>query len=97
VAGLTRRRSLLATQREAGLLPHIQELKAEPPLWGYRRIWVYLPFVEGVSVNKKRVLRVLREHNLVVQPNPKLTAQRTPSRSKPRPTHPHEWWGVAMP
>jgi putative transposase len=58
------------TQRDEGLLPHIQGLKAEPPCWGYRRIWAYLHFVAGLSVNKKRVLRVMREHNLVVKPNP---------------------------
>ena len=84
------------TQRDEGLRPRIQELKAEHPFWGYRRIWAYLPFIEGLSVNKKRVLRVMREHNLVVKPNPKLKAKRTPSRSKPRPTKPHEWWGIDM-
>ena len=38
----------------------------------------------------------MREHNLVVKSNPKLKAKRTPSRSKPRPTKPHEWWGIDM-
>jgi putative transposase len=84
------------TQRDEGLLPRIQELKAEHPFWGYRRIWAYLHFIEGLSVHKKRVRRVMRGHNLVVKPNPKLNAKRTPSRSKPRPTKPHEWWGLDM-
>lgn len=83
-------------QRDEGLLPRIQGLKAEHPFWGYRRIWAYLHFVEGLSVNKKCVLRVMREHNLLVKPNPKLKAKRTQSRSKPRPTKPHEWWGIDM-
>ena len=84
------------TERDASLLAHIRALKAEPPFWGYRRIWAYLHFVEQLSINKKRVLRVMREHNLLVQPNQKLTATRTPSRSKPRPTKPQEWWGIDM-
>jgi putative transposase len=53
-------------------------------------------FVEQVPVNKKRVLRLLREHHLLVPPNSKLQAKRTPTRSKPRPTMPKEWWGIDM-
>ena len=84
------------TERDASLLAHIRALKAEHPFWGYRRIWAYLHFVEQLAVNKKRVLRVMREHNLLVRPNRKLKATRTPSRSKPRPTKPQEWWGIDM-
>jgi putative transposase len=82
--------------RDEELLPRIQALKAGHPFWGYRRIWAYLRFVEQVPVNKKRVLRWLREHHLLVTPNSKLKAKRTPTRSKPRPTMPHEWWGIEM-
>ena len=45
---------------------------------------------------KKRVFRVIKEHNLLVEPNLKLTAKPTPSRSQTRPTKPHEWWGIDM-
>lgn len=83
-------------QRDAGRLPRIQGLKAEPLCGDYRRIWAHLHCVEGLSVNKKRVLRVLREHNLLVTPNSKLKAPRTPSRSQPRPTKPHAWWSIDM-
>jgi transposase InsO family protein len=82
--------------RDADLLPRIQALKAEHAFWGYRRIWAYWRFVEQQPVNKKRVLRVMREHHLLVPPNLKLKAQRPPNRSKPRPTTPHEWWGIEM-
>ncbi len=84
------------TERDASLLSQIQALKAEHPFWGYRRIWAYLHFVEQLPINKKRVLRVMREHNLLVKPNRQLKATRTPSRSKPRPTTPQEWWGIDM-
>jgi len=36
----------------------------------------------------------MREHLLLVPPNLKLKAKRTPMRSKPRPTKPDEWWGI---
>jgi putative transposase len=93
---MKRRRSLRVVQRDDHLLPRIQALKAEHPFWGYRRIWAYLHFAEQLPVNKKRILRVMREHHLLVQPNLKLKAKRTPGRSKPRPTKPHEWWGIDM-
>jgi hypothetical protein len=62
--GLIRHRSLQVTQRDTALLPRIQQLKAEHPFWGYRRIWAYLHFVEQQLVSKKRVLRLMREHDL---------------------------------
>jgi putative transposase len=52
--------------------------------------------VERVAVNKKRVLRLMREHYLLVQPNPRLKAVRTPMANKPRPSKPDEWWGIGM-
>jgi putative transposase len=64
--------------------------------FGARRIWAYLRYVEQVPVNKKRILRLLREHHLLVMPNSKLKAKRTPTRSKPGPTKPNEWWGIDM-
>jgi len=93
---MTRRRALRVVQGDAALLPRIQQLTAEHPFWGYRRIWAYLRFVEQRPVNKKRVLRVMREHHLLVQPNLRLKAKRTPRRSNPRPTKPNEWWGLDM-
>jgi putative transposase len=84
------------TQRAERLVPRIQQLKAEHPFWGYRRIWAYLRFVEQVPVNKKRILRLMREHHLLVQPNLRLKAKRTPTGSKPRPMKLNEWWGIDM-
>ena len=78
------------------MLPRIRALKAAHPFWGYRRIWAYLRFVEHQSINKKRILRLMREHQLLVQPSRRLKAKRTPTRSKPKPTRPNEWWGIDM-
>jgi putative transposase len=93
---MSRRRSLRVVPGEACLLPRIQALKAEHPFWGDRRIWAYLRFVEQQPVNKKRMLRLMREHHLLVSPNVKLKAKRTPMRSKPKPMQPNEWWGIDM-
>jgi putative transposase len=93
---MTRQRSLRVMQRDEGLLPRIQALKAAHPFWGYRRIWAYLRVVEHLSVNKKRILRLMREHRLLATRNLRLKAKRTPTRSKPRPSQPHEWWGIDM-
>jgi putative transposase len=93
---MSRHPSSLVAHRHEGLLQRIRELKAEHPFWGYRRIWASLHFVERRSVNKKRILRLMREHQLLVTPNRRLRAKRTPLGTKPRPTKPHDWWGIDM-
>ena len=52
--------------------------------------------VEQLPVNKERILRLMREHHLLVLPNRRLQAKRTPTGRKPTPTKPHEWWGIDM-
>ena len=93
---MSRQKSPVVVQRNEALVQRIRELKAEHPFWGYRRIWAYLHFVEQRPVNKKRILRLMREHQLLVTPNQRLRAKRTPTGKKPRPTKPNEWWGIDM-
>ena len=93
---MTRRRSLRVTPRDEALRPRMHALKAEHPFGGDRRIWASWRVVEPVPVNQKRMLRWRRAHHLVVMPNSKLKAKRTPTRSTPRPTTPHAWWGIDM-
>ena len=93
---MSRRRSPAVDQRNVPVLARIQALKADHPFWGYRRIWAHLRFVDGLRINKKRVLRLMRIHGLLVKPNHRLKATRTPRRSKPRPTAPQQWWGIDM-
>jgi putative transposase len=93
---MTRQRAHRVVQRDEGLLPCIQALKAEHPFWGYRRIWAYRRFVEQLPVNKKRIWRLMREHRLLVPPNLRLKAKRTPPGRKPKPTTPNQWWGIDM-
>lgn len=51
-------------------------------------MWAYLKYVDGLEINKKRVLRLMQRHDLLVKPETKLKAKRTPGRSKPRPDVP---------
>jgi hypothetical protein len=88
---------LRVVQRDEELLPQIQALKAEHPCWGYRRIWAYLRLGAQRPVNQKRVWRLMRAPHLLVPPNLRLKAKRTPRRRHPTPTHPHEWWAIDMP
>jgi putative transposase len=93
-AGLIRHRSRRVAQRDECLPP--RRLQAEPPFWAGRRIWAYLRFVEPQPVNKKRVLRLMRAHHLLVSSTRQLKAKRTPTRNQPQPTKPNELWGIDM-
>ena len=93
---MKRRRALRVTPRDEALVPGIQALKAEHPFWGYRRIWAYLRFVDHLPVNSKRVLRLMREHQLLVKPHLRLKAKRTPTGGTPKPTRPNEWGGIDL-
>jgi putative transposase len=91
-----RRRSPTVAERNRPVVARIRELKGDHPFWGYRRVWAHLRYVDGLVVNKKRVLRLMREHGLLVKPNRKLRARRTSNRRKPRPDRPGQWWGIDM-
>ncbi len=85
---MRRRPSVRVASRNEPVLGHIRAIKAEHPFWGYRRVWAHLRYVDGLTVNKKRVLRLMQTHSLTVKRNVRLKARRTPSRSKPRPSRP---------
>ncbi len=93
---MKRQVSQAVIRRNEDILERIGKLKADHPFWGYRRVWAYLRFVEGLGVNKKRVLRLMRQNQLLVKPGLKLKAKRTSSHPKPRPTCPNQWWGIDM-
>ena len=61
--------------RNGALLERIRELKADHPFWGYRRVWAYLRYIDGLTVNQKRVYGVMKANDLLVKPNPKLRAR----------------------
>jgi hypothetical protein len=82
--------------RNAALLERIRDLKAEHPFWGYRRIWAYLRYLDGLVVNQKRVYGVMKANDLLVKPNLKLRARRKADTTKPKPIRPNQWWGIDM-
>ena len=91
-----RNQSDSVTLRNEYLVSKIKDIKAEHPFWGYRRVWAYLRYVDGVVVNKKRVYRLMKENNLTVKQNQRLIAKRVSERPKPRPDRPKQWWGIDM-
>ena len=93
---MKRQASVAVAERNAALRKRIEMIKAEHPFWGYRRVWAYLRYTEGLCVNRKRILRLMREHNWLVPANPRLHATRTPTRKKPKPQQPNQWWGIDM-
>jgi putative transposase len=93
---MSRQPSPLVAQRHEELLERIRALTAEHPFWGYHRIWASRRFVEPLAIHKKRLLRLMREHHLLVGPNRHLKATRTPTGRTPPPTKPHAWWGIEM-
>ena len=93
---MKRSQSVSVVERNLPIVKHIEEIKADHPYWGYRRIWAHLRFVDGLNVNKKRIFRLMQTHGLLVKPNTKLKAVRAPLRSKPRPERPNQWWGIDM-
>jgi len=92
---MKRCQSVTVTERNQSIVERIKEIKADHPYWGYRRTWAHLKFVDGLNVNKKRILRLMQAHDLLVKKDIKLKALRT-LRSKPRPDRPNQWWGIDM-
>ena len=84
---MNRRTSEAIATRNEVVVQRIDSLKAEQPFWGYRCIWA--GFVDGPRINKKRVLRLMRQHGLLVKTNPRLKATWTSTRSKPWTMAPH--------
>lgn len=93
---MKRAKSLSIAQRNQTLLAQIQAIKTDHPLWGYRRIWSYLKYRQGVSVNKKRVYRIMKEQQLIVTPQVRLKAKRGPMKPKPVADRPNQFWGIDM-
>jgi len=93
---MKRKESALVAERNAPVVERIKELKAEHPFWGYRRLWAHLKYIDNLEIDKRRVFRLLKKHDLLVKPDTRLKAIRTPAKSKPRPERPNQWWGIDM-
>jgi transposase InsO family protein len=96
MAGLKRQTSEAVIAENQPVVELIKSIKVDHPFWGYRRVWATLKYHCGLTINQKRVLRLMREHGLTVKEDIRLKAKRTPTKSKPKPTKPNEWWGIDM-
>ena len=85
-------------EQDQDLLTLIETIKCDHPFWGYRRVWAYLKYRLNVTVNKKRVYRIMKEQQLLVKPNLRLRAKRDDQsyRNKPRASLPNQFWGTDM-
>ena len=70
-------------RREARLTERIHELVEEQPSWGYRRIWAWPRFWDGVVINCKKMRRIMKKNGwqartIVRTPRPRLASKRSP-------------------
>jgi hypothetical protein len=66
MVGLSRKTSEAVIERNRPIVERIKKIKTEHPFWGYRRVWATLKYVDGMEINRKRVLRLMREDGLSV-------------------------------
>lgn len=94
---MKKRGSYAAVQaRNSPFVERIQEIKADHPFWGYRRVWAHLTYVDGLKISKHRVERLMKQQDLQVKKNMNLKAIRRANTKKPRPVCPNQWWGIDM-
>jgi len=67
----------------------------EKPAYGYRRVTWWLRRKEGLQVNRKRVLRVMRERSLLVRSR-RLRARRKKEWGRVEATQPNQIWQSDM-
>ena len=91
-----RKRSCQVNNRDKDLLLSIERIKLSHPLWGYRRVWAYLKYREGLPCARNRVYRVMQENGLLCPKNKRLRATRTPLPSKPKAHFRNHIWGTDM-
>lgn len=56
--------SVEAAKADADVRDRIEAVQAEFPFYGYRRIHHHLERLNGITVNEKRILRIMRENGL---------------------------------
>ncbi len=83
------------SDKDEVLVEKLKELRLERPFWGYRRMTAWLNHREGLSVNRKRIYRLMRENGLVVE-QVRHKALRSSQSGKPKATRPNQYWGIDM-
>jgi len=80
---------------EPYFIKRINELKADHPFWGYRRVWAWLNYRDKRRISRRRVYRLMKEYDLTVNVK-QYKAKRISNRSKPKPKAANQWWGIDM-
>lgn len=93
---MKRKKSQSVINRNRVIVDYIKLIKSDHPLWGYRRVWAYLKFREGLIVNRKRVYRLMKELDMLVTPQVRRKAKRGPIKPKPIASRPNQFWGIDM-
>lgn len=83
------------SDKDEVMVEKLRELRSLHPFWGYRRMTAWLNHREGLKVNRKRVYRLMRENDLLVE-KVRHKALRSSQRGKPKATRPNEYWGPDM-
>src|SRR6266699_1778234 len=85
---------------DSDIMAHITEICAEFPRYGYRRITAQLR-EDGIIVNHKKVMRLMKEHGLTVQPRRRYVVTTNSDHDGPifpnltkevTPTGPNQLW-----
>lgn len=89
----TRKRKAVRGIVDRPLAEHIHRLIRQFPTFGYRRIWAWLRYREGVTVNRKKVYRILKLKGWLVHqrrfgPRPRVASMRS------RATRSNERWAM---
>jgi len=85
----------LSRMKDADLVAKIKVIKTEHLFLGYRRVRAWLAHRENVTVNEKRVRRVMRENGLMATQTTHK-AKRMSQKSKPKAERPRQYWGIDM-
>ena len=91
---MKRNRSLSRMELDHPFIDRIEKIKAEHPLWGYRRVWAYIRYRDNIVVGKNRIYRLMSEHQKLVTPDTKLKAKQSSNRKEPRAKIPNQFWGM---
>ena len=91
---MKRARSQTRIDSDKPIIAGIITITSEHPLWGYRRVWAYMRYRQGISVGRNRIYRLMKENKLLITKQSKLLAKRTPIKPKPRADRPNQIWGT---
>jgi putative transposase len=92
---MMRKKSVKVKKRNELVLSMIKDIKADHPFWGYCRCWAYIYYREGIKVNKKRIYRLMKENDLLVNKKT-YRAKRKATRPKPKAYYPNHIWGTDL-